>query len=274
MRVLETSTDEDLADFSRFLWGQRLRHRIYEESGVQIIEVATADDAPQVRHHYNEWRAGRIVVEPEPLLPPRRVEFARWFRHNPAVAALVGLLVLCFPLTLNLELPSSLVHWFTFTTAPHALIPSETWQVWRWFTPMLLHFGIVHLAFNAALLWELGRRVEGQLGSIRFLILVLVMAGVSNWAQYLWSPGATFGGFSGVDYGLLGFIVASSRLRPSSKAWLLPQGFALGLLGFLVLFSTGITASFGLHIANAAHWGGLISGVVCAGVWHRIRRQG
>lgn len=274
LRVLEIPTDEDLADFSRFLWERRLRHRIFEESGVQIVEVASAEHAPEVRHQYNEWCAGRIVVEPEPVLPPRRVVVANWFRPNPAVAVLVLLLVACFPLTAGLAAPNGLVHWFTFSLAPQALIPSEPWQLWRWFTPALLHFGIVHLAFNAALLWELGRRIEGQLGSLSFVILVLVLAGLSNWAQYLWSPGATFGGMSGVDYGLLGFVVTAARLYPSSLPWQLPQGFALSLLGFLVLFSSGITENFGLYIANAAHWGGLLAGVLCAAIWYRLRRVG
>lgn len=274
MRVLETSTDEDLADFSRFLWGQRLRHRIYEESGLQIVEVEMAEDASEVRHHYNEWRAGHIVVEAEPLLPPRSVEFSRWFRHNPAVALLLLLAGLCFPLTLNWPQPDGWAHWLTFTVAPQAAIAGDSWQLWRWFTPALLHFSVLHLAFNAAVVWELGRRIEGQLGSLRFVVLVLLIGVLSNWAQYLWTPGVTFGGLSGIAYGLLGFIVTSAKLRPTSRAWLLPQGFALSLLVFLVLFSTGVTASFGLHVANAAHWGGLLSGVAGAAIWHRVRRQG
>jgi membrane associated rhomboid family serine protease len=34
-----------------------------------------------------------------------------------------------------------------------------------------------------------------------------------------------------------------------------------------VIFSTGITEPFGLHVANAAHWGGLIAGAALGLVW-------
>lgn len=274
MRVLQTPTDEDLSGFSRFLWTQRLRHRIYEESGVQVIEVADPAQSADVRQYYEQWRSGQLELEPEPMLLPRSQELARWIRPNPAVATLLVLALLSFALTLNWPAPTSLAHWFTFTLAPNALVSDATGQLWRWFTPALLHFSVLHLAFNAAIVWELGRRIEVQLGSLRFVLLVLVLALVSNWAQYLWTPGATFGGLSGVAYGLLGFIVASAKLRPSSRAWELPQGIALSLLIFLVLFSTGVTTSFGLYVANAAHWGGLLCGLACAVVWHRLRRQG
>ncbi len=272
MRIIETTTDENLADFSRYLWEQRLRHRIYEESGLQIVEIAQPQDASLVRQAYQDWRTGVLVIAPEPLLPRRGVVLSKWANSNPALILLLGIALLCFPLTWQWPNPNGMAHLLTFTQSPQADFPAASGiQVWRWVTPIFLHFGILHLAFNAAVVWELGRRVEEQLGSSRFLLLIAVLAVVSNWAQYAWTPGAAFGGLSGVAYGLLGFIVMSQRLRPKSRAWLLPQGFALGLLVFLVLFSTGITEGFGLHVANAAHWGGLIAGLVLALGWHKLR---
>ena len=38
----------------------------------------------------------------------------------------------------------------------------------------------------------------------------------------------------------------------------------MGLLIFLVIFSTGITEPFGLNVANAAHWFGLATGALLA----------
>jgi membrane associated rhomboid family serine protease len=46
---------------------------------------------------------------------------------------------------------------------------------------------------------------------------------------------------------------------------------AVTLLAFLVLFSTGITEPFGLMVANAAHWSGLIAGGLVGAVWPRTR---
>ncbi len=274
MRVIETTTDENLSDFSRYLWEQRLRHRIYEESGLQIVEIAQPEDATPVRQAYHDWRAGVLKIAPEPLMPRRGIAVSKWLQSNPMLILLLSIAIICFPLTWQWPNPNGLAHWLTFTLSPQANLPvASDGQLWRWVTPIFLHFGLLHLAFNAAVVWELGRRVEDQLGSLRFALLLLLLAVASNWAQYWWTPGVTFGGLSGVAYGLLGFIVMSARLRPKSKAWLLPQGFAFGLLVFLVIFSSGITESFGLHVANAAHWGGLGAGLLLALGWHNVRQH-
>jgi GlpG protein len=136
--------------------------------------------------------------------------------------------------------------------------------VWRWFTPILVHFSVLHLGFNCAVVIEFGRRVERRLGAGGLWLLVLVLAGVSNLAQYAFGAGPLFGGLSGVAYGLLGFVVTMSRLAPTVAAWRLPGGLAVGLLVFLVIFTTGITEPFGLFVANAAHWAGLGAGIVVA----------
>ena len=40
MRVIETSLDEDLKLFSSYLWQHRVVHRIFEERGRQVVELA------------------------------------------------------------------------------------------------------------------------------------------------------------------------------------------------------------------------------------------
>jgi len=104
LRVIETSTSEDLSDFSRFLWQQRVRHRIYEESGTLIVDVTEPEDAVEVRHHYNQWRAGRLAIEPEPMLAPRPIAIGKWLNNNPVSAAIVILL----PDNLGLAQPNKL----------------------------------------------------------------------------------------------------------------------------------------------------------------------
>ena len=73
-----------------------------------------------------------------------------------------------------------------------------------------------------------------------------------------------FGGLSGMAYGLLGYLLVMARRAPQDLRWQLPKGFSISLLIFLVVFSTGITEPFGLHVANAAHWSGLICGALLA----------
>jgi GlpG protein len=128
-------------------------------------------------------------------------------------------------------------------------------QVWRLFTPMLLHFGILHLLFNMLWLRDLGSMIEARKGSWKLLILVLVMAGTSNVAQYLYS-GPSFGGMSGVVYGLLGYIWMQGRFNPASGLSLQAQTVTMMIVWFFVCL-TGMAGP----IANTVHAVGFAVGI-------------
>jgi GlpG protein len=275
MRVIETSLEEDLAPFSRYLRQQRVAHRIFEERGQQILEIAHAERAPGVRGAYAAWRAGTLELAVAAAgigdgtqRPPASIaRAARVLRRFPVLATLLGLSLLAFPFSVSVsegEL-SSVTRWLTVTDLAGAA-PGD-WrsaltagEYWRWLTPILLHFSVLHLLFNAAVVTELGRRLELARGSASFLGVICVVGVVSNLGQLLVSGHPLFGGLSGVGYGLLGYVLVSQRRFPQEAVWRTPVGFAFGLLIFLVIFSTGITEPFGLNVANAAHWFGLATG--------------
>jgi GlpG protein len=279
MRVIETSLDEDLSAFSGYLWQQRVAHRVFEERGSQVLEVADVAQAGPVREAYQAWKTGRLRIE----ALPRAAEPARWPRalaRYPGLTLLIALAVVVFPFSYPLAdgRLTAVAAWLAIVDLgqPAMVLPSlpallAEGQVWRWFTPMLLHFSVLHLAFNCAISIELGRRVERSLGAGGLWLLVLVLSGVSNLAQYAYGGSPVFGGLSGVGYGMLGFVLTMSRLAPAVAAWHLPGGLAIGLLVFLVIFTTGVTEPFGLFVANAAHWAGLGAGVAAALVtgWRR-----
>ena len=149
------------------------------------------------------------------------------------------------------------------TSVPEFLELLGRGQVWRWFLPVFVHFGALHLLFNATVMIYLGRRVEARYRWLGLWLLVLVLGVVSNLGQYAMNPNPLFGGLSGVGYGLLGFVLLLQRLRPGVLEWRVPPAFSGGLLFFLVLFSTGVTEQFGgLRIANTAHWVGLVAGAL------------
>ena len=268
MRVIETSLDEDLSLFSGYLWQQRVVHRVYEERGAQVLEVADAAQAGPVREAYQAWKSGRLRLE----ALPRSVRPARWpaaLARYPGLTVLIALAVAVFPFSYPLteDRLTAVASWLTIVdlhTAPAALptLPELLGQgrVWRWFTPILLHFSVLHLGFNCAITVELGRRVERRMGGLGLWLLVLMIGGVSNLAQYAMGATPVFGGLSGVAYGLLGFVVARSRLAPEVADWRLPPGLAIALVVFLVVFTTGVTEPFGLFVANTAHWAGLGTG--------------
>lgn len=135
-------------------------------------------------------------------------------------------------------------------------------QLWRLVTPIFVHFGILHLLMNAAVLWMFGRLMESVHGPMSYLSIICAIAVISNTAQYLVS-GPLFGGLSGVLYGLLGLIWAMSKLSPRYPLRLNPK-FTYFVIGWFVLCWSGLLSIAGIHIANTAHTAGLISGLAIA----------
>ncbi|MGC4014519.1 MAG: rhomboid family intramembrane serine protease [Luteolibacter sp.] len=147
-------------------------------------------------------------------------------------------------------------------------------EVWRLITPIFLHFGPVHILFNMMWLWRFGMLLEVRFRSLRFLGLVLAVAAISNLGQGLWA-GPAFGGMSGVNYGLFGFILLRSKYHPN-------PGFALDgqtvflMLVWLVACFTGAVGP----IANGAHLVGFLSGAalgfgnaMLGGGWSLMKRR-
>jgi GlpG protein len=128
-------------------------------------------------------------------------------------------------------------------------------QVWRLLTPIFIHFGPMHLLMNMMATYNLGSAIERRRGSWRLAAMVLLIALVSNLAQYAWS-GTGFGGMSGVAFGLFGYVWMKSEFDPDLGIFM-PSSSVVMMLGFLVLCMTGLIGP----IANAAHIGGLVVGV-------------
>jgi GlpG protein len=127
-------------------------------------------------------------------------------------------------------------------------------EVWRLFTPMLIHFGVAHLLFNMLWLFQLGSMIEGRQGHALFALLVLGLAAGSNVAQYaIHGPG--FGGMSGVVYGLFGYIWLRGKFDPASGLFVHPQTVTLMIIWFLACLTGWVGP-----VANVAHGAGLILG--------------
>ena len=134
-------------------------------------------------------------------------------------------------------------------------------EYWRLWSPAMVHFSLPHALFNALGVWILGRSLEARAGTLAFAVLVCASALVSNLSQYYWSPGTVFGGMSGVVYALIGSVLILQRWSP---AWHdVPSGIVLLAVGWLLLCATGIvTFVLGVGVANAAHVGGFICGIL------------
>ncbi|MBF0196092.1 MAG: rhomboid family intramembrane serine protease [Planctomycetes bacterium] len=141
-------------------------------------------------------------------------------------------------------------------------------EIWRLFTPMLLHGSIMHILFNMMWLHSLGTIIEGRKGMTFFLILVLFSSGLSNCAQYLMT-GPNFLGMSGVVYGLLGYLWMKMKYQPHERLGIDP-GTVTFMLIWLVVCMLGIIPD--LDVANWAHGIGLLSGMAYAYVPYALKK--
>ena len=128
-------------------------------------------------------------------------------------------------------------------------------EPWRLLTPMFIHFGLLHLAFNMLWLYRLGSQIENLEGMHALLGLVALTQIPGVLVQFETS-GPLFGGMSGVVYGLFGF--SWMRARYTSKGYALTDQDTMWIMGWFALCATGLVG----HIANAQHALGLVFGLL------------
>ncbi|POA75894.1 rhomboid family intramembrane serine protease [Pseudomonas sp. DP16D-R1] len=267
--VLRLPLAVDLSGFVKLLQRMQVPHRVSEESGEQVLWVP-ANISEDVRVLYERYPAG----DPdEQLAIPvartvRRPSFASQLRHAKGTALVLLLSLLVGVVTLlgdNL----ATMRWLTFLDYHvvgeyiHFVPLADSLaagQWWRLVTPMLIHFGILHLAMNGMWYWELGRRIESRQGTVNLIGLTLLFSLVSNFSQFVFGGPTLFGGLSGVLYGLLGHCWIFQILSPNA-AYRLPRGVLVMMLVWLLLCLSGLVSMIGFgEIANAAHVGGLLVG--------------
>lgn len=156
------------------------------------------------------------------------------------------------------------------TTAP-LFIKLREKEVWRLFTPALMHGNFLHIFFNMIWLFFLGKQVEERVKKWQYVVLTLLLASFTNTLQYLMS-GPLFLGYSGVITGLAGFIWMRKRMAPwegysidrRTLLFLMVYiglFFAIGLVTFFVDQATN-QGGGGLNIANTAHISGAMFGAI------------
>ncbi|AAY92553.2 rhomboid family intramembrane serine protease [Pseudomonas protegens] len=267
--VLRLPLATDLSGFVKLLQRMQVPHRVSEEAGEQVLWVPESI-SEDVRGLYQRFPQG----DPEQQLDiplasaPARPGFVQQLRSSPVTALILLLSLAVCGITLlgdNLQTLS----WFTFlefrVVGDYIQFSSladslAAGQWWRLVTPMLIHFGFLHIAMNGMWYWELGRRIEMRQGGINLLGLTLLFSLVSNYAQYYFSGPTLFGGLSGVLYGLLGHCWIYQLLAPN-PIYRLPRGVLVMMLVWLLLCLSGLVSMIGFgEIANAAHVGGLLIG--------------
>ena len=144
---------------------------------------------------------------------------------------------------------------------------------WRLITPMFIHFSPTHLIFNSLWIYILGREIEQLDGKIIFIFLILFTSIVSNYLQYSFSGPSLFGGLSGVVYGLLGYCFVSETFLRINK-FSFPPAIYIFMFVWLLIGFTGFLDLLGFgKIANFAHLGGLLSGILSGYIFSMYNKK-
>jgi GlpG protein len=270
--VLRLPLAQDLSGFVGLLQTLQVPHRVSEESGQQVLWAVDEQMAADIRELYQRYPEGNAELQANraSLPAPARAGWASQLRGSAMTAVILLLCVLVGAVSLLGEHLQPL-HWLTFqdfsVRGDYAYFTPladslQRGEIWRLFTPMLIHFGLLHLAMNGLWYWELGRRIEVRQGPWALLGLTLLFSLVSNTIQYLFSGASLFGGLSGVLYGLLGHVWLFQWLAPT-PAYRMPRGVLIMMLVWLLLCLSGLVSLLGFgEIANGAHVGGLLVGCI------------
>lgn len=142
----------------------------------------------------------------------------------------------------------------------------ERGEWYRMVTSGFLHFGIIHLAFNMLLLFQLGQLLEPALGRVRFALLYFAALLAGSAGAMLLQPDAFHGGASGAVFGLMGAAFVGLRNRGINP---FSTGIGTTLLLNLLLTFTIPGISIGGHIGGVL--GGVVAGwVMLAPNWTRL----
>lgn len=132
-------------------------------------------------------------------------------------------------------------------------------QVWRFWTPALLHGGILHIFMNGVFQFMLCFTFEQQWGTARIAFLYFFTAMGATLLSCTTSPNSVSVGASGALFGMLGANISyicmnwNDIFRPEGK---LCQAVCVCVVNFVI--GMGWTAG---NIDNFAHLGGLITGL-------------
>lgn len=135
-------------------------------------------------------------------------------------------------------------------------------QYWRLVSCMFLHIGFLHLLMNNYALWIIGQELERLYGSARFATVYVATGVLASLSSFYFSPNATSAGASGAIFGLFGVLAVfgfkyrkeiPNALSKSIRGQVLP----IIAINLVIGFQAGI-------VDNAAHIGGLLSGIALA----------
>ncbi|GHB30129.1 rhomboid family intramembrane serine protease [Salinicola rhizosphaerae] len=268
-KLLALPDELDTRPLRQALWAHHIGHRFTRQESEQILWIADPDQRDDAAKLIELWHRGELEQAPAPEGRRRPGVTRQAFGQAPLAAGLIAACVVVF-LAMTFA-GNAIIKAFTIVPVEvigQRLVPGDLvadtlagGQIWRLITPAFLHFGWMHLIFNMLWVWYFGRQIEAIQGWKRLAGVTLVAAVASNLVQYFTGT-VLFGGMSGVDYALLGYVFLMARRRPGS-GFFVPQMLVVFMLIWMVFTMTDLAGAFGFgNVANEAHLGGLLVGLI------------
>ena len=196
----------------------------------------------------------------------------RYFQTPPVVKNLIIINVLVYMATALLPVGNEIIR---FCALWFGASPFGEFHSYQFVTYMFLHASVEHIFFNMFALWMLGRTLEYELGSKRFLIYYMV-CGVG--AALIQLATAYLTGempiqLVGASGAVMGLLLAFGVMHPNAVIMLLIPPIPMKAKWFVVIYGVielflGWTG-FGGNVAHFAHVGGMLWGLLLLQWWKR-----
>ena len=275
--AIEINGQKNLDQFSRLLWQRKISHRIHKVDDRQVLAVPKQEMIPEVIALYQQWENGDVAPEADDSTDFASyfsasdvlLRFLQAFLKSPVtIFFILVCVVLAYLAPLNemgglaqAMLYPDFSYGTSFINVSQVIDNFTFGQFFKMLSPILLHAGLLHLAFNMLWMWEFGKRIEAVQSSLSMFLNVVLLGVFSNTVQYIYGGSIYFGGMSGVVYGLFGYIVMWQVFDPAKKLSL-PWN-----LVFFLLITLFIVSALGFdNIADAAHIGGFVTGLLLGAI--------
>lgn len=127
-----------------------------------------------------------------------------------------------------------------------------TGEIYRLITPVFLHDGVIHLAFNMLAFYFMGNIVEGYFSRFYYFLIILLVSIGASLISILSNPTNTPAiGASGMIYGLFGVILIFAK------------ELGVEVKNFIGILLVNLGLSFAIPgIDWHAHVGGVVTGII------------
>lgn len=133
-------------------------------------------------------------------------------------------------------------------------------EFWRIFSSIFVHIGVIHIAMNMYVLWDIGNALERLYGTTKFVAIYLLAGIGGSVCSLFFNPAIISAGASGAVFGSFGALLAIYKGHEKSFN---PEYIKAATRSVMFLLAFNLIWGFSQKgIDNAAHIGGFVTGVL------------